>query len=90
MEMDSHYVNFLNNEFAGIGEIKKDFELYKIEQDLQPSLGEGEDLNSRQVNKDSAPPLPERNGEDLSAQGNDVRPESPTREKNQPQNEVCP
>jgi len=48
-EIESHNVDFLEDKFPRIGEIKKDLELYELQQDLQPCLGEGEDLNSRQV-----------------------------------------
>ena len=33
-------------------QIKKDLKLYELQQDLQPSLGEAEDLNSPQVTED--------------------------------------
>ena len=40
-EIASRNVDFLEDEFPSIGEIKKDLELYELQQDLQPSLGEG-------------------------------------------------
>ena len=51
-EIESRNVNFLEDEFPSISEIKKDLEFYELQQDLQPSLGEGEDLNSPQVTED--------------------------------------
>ena len=42
---------------------KKDINLYELQQHLQPSLGEGEDLNSHQVTEDSTPFLFDRNDE---------------------------
>jgi len=44
MKINSSNVNFLNDEFPIIGEIKKDLKLYPLRQDLQLSIGEGEDL----------------------------------------------
>ena len=41
IEIESRNVDFLKDEFPSIGEIKKDLKLYKLQQDLQPSLGEG-------------------------------------------------
>ena len=46
---------FFEDEFPSIDEIEKDLELYELQQDLQPYLGEGEDLNSRQVTDDGEP-----------------------------------
>jgi len=40
-EIESRNVDFLEDEFPSIGEIKKDLKLYKLQQDLQPSLGGG-------------------------------------------------
>ena len=54
-EIESSNVDFLEDEFPSIGEIKKNLELYELQQDLQPSLSEGEDLNSRQVIDDGEP-----------------------------------
>jgi len=50
-EIESRNIDFLEDEFPSIVEIKKDLELYELQQDLQPSLNEGEDLNSYQVAK---------------------------------------
>jgi len=66
-EIESHNVDFLEDEFPSISEIKKDLELYELQQGLQPSLGEGEHLNSRQVTKNVEP-----------IQGNEVRFHIPT------------
>ena len=54
-EIESRNVNFLEDEFPSVCDFKKDLELYELQQDLQPSLGEGEDLNSRQVTNDGEP-----------------------------------
>ena len=45
-EIDSCNVNFLEDECPTIGEIKKDVELYELQQDIQSSFDEGENLNS--------------------------------------------
>jgi len=39
IEIESRNVDFLDDEFPSIGEIKKDLKLYELQQDLQPSLG---------------------------------------------------
>jgi len=62
MEIDFYNVDFLEDEFPSIGEIKKDLKLYELQQDLQPSLSK-EDLNSHQVTENGEPPLPKRNGD---------------------------
>ena len=49
-EVDSRNVDFLEDEFPSIGEVKKDSQLYELQQDL--SLGEGEDLYTNCVIKD--------------------------------------
>ena len=46
IEINSRNDDFLEDEFPNIGEIKKDLELYHLQQDLQSSLDEGEDLSS--------------------------------------------
>jgi len=51
-EIDSCNVDFSKEEFPSIREVKKDLELYELQQDLQPSLDKGEHLNSRQVTED--------------------------------------
>jgi len=53
--------------------------LYELQQDLQPSLSEGEDLNSRQVIDDGEP-----------IQGNEVSLHLPTLVENQPKNVESP
>jgi len=78
-EIECRNVDFLENEFLSVGEIKKDLELYGLQQDLQPSLAEGEELNSRQVTK---------NGEPI--QGNEVRLHIQTPVKNQPEDVESP
>jgi len=64
IEINSHNVDFAEDEFPTIGEIKRDVELYKLQQDIQPSFYEGEDLNSNQITKDGTPPISKRNEED--------------------------
>jgi len=39
-------INLCNVSSTRISEVKKDLELYELQQDFQPFLGEGEDLNS--------------------------------------------
>jgi len=62
IEIESRTVNFLEDKYPSIGEIKKDLELYELQQDLQTSLGEAEDLNSHQVTDCGEP-----------VQGNEIR-----------------
>ena len=50
-----------------------------LQQDLQPFLSKGEDLNPRQVTKNGEP-----------AQGNEVCSQLPTPVKNQPENTESP
>jgi len=71
-EIGSRNFDFFENEFPSIDEIKKDLELYELQHDLQPSLREREDLNSRQVTENGEP-----------AQGNEVRLHIPTPMENQ-------
>ena len=56
-------VDFLEDEFLIIGEINKDVELFELQQDIQQSFGEKEDLNSNQVTEDGMPPYPKGTGE---------------------------
>jgi len=74
IEIDSRDMDFLEDVFASIGEIEKDFEQFELLQDLQPSLGEGKDLNSCKFTEDGAPLLSNRNEGTLSAQRNEVHP----------------
>ena len=90
IKIDSRNVDFLEDEFPTIGEVKKDVKLFELQQNIQPSFGEGENLNSNQVTEDGMPPLPEGNGGDLSAQKNEIRPRSPIHEESQPASEVHP
>ena len=57
----------------------KNLELYELQQDLQPSLGEGEDLNSHQVTENGEP-----------VQGNEVRLHIPTPVEDQPKDVESP
>ena len=74
IEIDSRNVDFLEDEFPAIDEVKKDIELFELQQNIQPSFGEGENLGSNQVTEDGMPPLHEGNEGDLSAQDNEIRP----------------
>ena len=78
-EIESRNVDFLDDEFPSVGEIKKDLELYELQQDLQPFLGEREDLSFRQVTEDGEP-----------VQGNEVHPHLPTPMENHPENVESP
>ena len=40
-QINSHDVNFCEDDFLSVGEIKKDLEVYELQQDLQPSLNKG-------------------------------------------------
>ena len=41
-EIDSRNVDFLEDEFPTISEIKKDVERFELQQDIQQPFGEGE------------------------------------------------
>jgi len=49
-EVDSGNVDFLEDEFPSIDEVKKDSSLYELQHDV--SLGEGEDLYTNQITED--------------------------------------
>ena len=55
--------------FQSLVKIKKDVELFELQQDIQPSFGEGENLDSNQVTGDGMSPLPERDGGDFVCSG---------------------
>jgi len=73
-EIDSRNLDFLEDEFSTISEVKKNVELFELKQDIQPSFGEGENSDSNPVIEDSTPPLPEKDGRDFSAQENKIHP----------------
>lgn len=75
-KIKSYNVDFLEDKFTSIAEIKKELDLYELEEDIQPSLGEGEELNSDKVIEDGATSLSNMDGGGLSPQENDVRPQS--------------
>ena len=52
-EVDSRNVEFLEDEFPSIGEIKQAIALYELPLDDHLSLGEGEDLNTHRITEDS-------------------------------------
>jgi len=89
-EINSHKVDFLEDEFPTIGEIKKDVELFELQIDIQPPFGERENLDSNQVIEHGMPPLSERNGRNLSTQENEICHQSPIHKESQPVSEVCP
>ena len=76
--------------FQPLVKIKKDVKLFELQQDIQPSFGEGENLDSNQVTEDGMPPLSERNGGDLSPQENEIHSQSPIHEESQPVSKVHP
>jgi len=88
MEMKCCNVDFLEDEFRSIGEIKKDVELYESWQDIRPSLGEGHDLNSHQAIEDGTPCLSDRIEGGIFAWETKVRPRSQILKESQPKNEV--
>ena len=75
-------LEFLEEEFPSIGDNKKDVDLYNLQQDIQPSLGEGADLNSHRVIEDGTLPLFNRNNGGLSIQEDEIRPQSSIHDKN--------
>jgi len=52
-EVDSLNVEFLEDEFPSIGEIKNDLALFELPLDNQLSLDEREDLNTHRITEDS-------------------------------------
>jgi len=52
IEIEPCNVSFLKDEFPSIGEIIEYLELYELQEDLQPTFGEGKDLNFCQVIED--------------------------------------
>ena len=71
-----------------MGEIEKNFKLYKLQQDFQLSLGEREDLISYKVIEDGTPFLFDTNGKGLSFWENEIRPQSPIPKENPYKDEV--
>jgi len=53
MKVDSHNVEFLEDEFPSIGEIKNDLALFELPLDDQLSLSEREDVNTHRITEDS-------------------------------------
>ena len=78
MERDSHNVEFLEDEFPSVGEIKKDLKLFELQQDDILSLDEGKNLYIHRVTEESTLPTSERDDEILVAY------------EKQPENEVYP
>jgi len=64
--------------------------MYELQQDVQPSVGEANDLNAHQVTRMVQIPYHAGTWGDLSAQDNEVGPQSPIPEGSQPQNEIQP
>ncbi|XP_021912491.1 uncharacterized protein LOC110826200 [Carica papaya] len=52
-EIDSCNVDFLEDEFPSIGEIKENLKLYELQEDMQLSIVEGEVLKTYQVTKNT-------------------------------------
>ena len=52
-EVDSCNVEFLEDEFPSIGEIKNDLALFELPLDDQLSLSEREDVNTHRITEDS-------------------------------------
>jgi len=69
IEVDSHNVDFLEDEFPCIGEIKTDLALHELPLNDQLSLGKGKNKNTYHVTGDSTP-LAGRDGELLVTQEN--------------------
>jgi len=67
---------FLRMSSQPLVKIKNDVELFELQQDIQPSFSEGENLDSNKVTKDGMPPLPGRDDGDLSVKENEVRLQS--------------
>ena len=55
-EINSRNVDCLEDKFPTINEVKKDVELFELQQNIQLSFGEGENLDSNQVSEDGVPP----------------------------------
>ena len=93
IEVDSRNVEFLEDEFPSIGEIKQDTALYELPLDNQLSLGEGEYLNTHRATEDSTLPLSGRDYELLVAQENqlenEVPPPSPVHEHEKEVSPLC-
>jgi len=62
---DSCNVDFLKDKCPSIGEIKQDLQLYELQLDPEPSLGEGENVIPQQVTEDRTHVL-QRDAKNLS------------------------
>ena len=82
-EVDSRNMEFLEDGFPSIGEIKSDLALDELPLDDQLSLSEGENFNTHRITKDSR-----RDEQLLLNQEN--QPDNEVRPQNQPDNEVRP
>jgi len=65
MEVGSRNVDFLEDEFPSIGEIKQDLHLYKLQLDTEISLGKEENVIPQEVTEDRTHVL-QRDTENLS------------------------
>jgi len=74
IEINSHNINFLEDEFPTIGEVRKDVELFELQQNIQPSFSEGENMNFNKLTENGMHPLLEGNEGDLSTQENEIHP----------------
>jgi len=89
-KIDSGNVDFLEDELLTIGEVKKDVKLFELQQNIQLSFSEGENLDSKQVTEDGIPLLSQGNGSDLLTQENEIHLQSPVHEESRPASEVRP
>jgi len=80
-EIDSRNVDFLKDEFPSIGEIKQVLQLYELQLDHEPSLGEGKNVLPQRVTKDMTHLL-QRNAETLSVPESQPESQVPSRSPN--------
>ena len=88
-EIDFRNVEFFEDEFPSVREVKKDLKLYELQQDDPLSLSERENSHIHHVTKGSTLLVFRRNDENLVVQENqlenEIHPQSPI-----PENEVSP
>jgi len=65
-------VDFLEDEFPSIAELKEGLEIYRSQQETNPSPSEVKDLNSHKVTWNGMHPLFDMNSGCLFAQENEV------------------
>ena len=74
-EVGSHNVDFFEDEFSSIGEIKQDLQLYELWLDNELSLSKGENLNCHQLIENSTL-VSKRDTENLSVTENQPKCQS--------------